>query len=271
MRKTKAFTLVELIVVITILSILSIVWFVSFSWYLAWTRDVNRISQIKAISKWLYLYSTNKTLPTPDAETTSIMDWTTQIATQWYAWKTVLETIAYSTEWVDPKDKIHFSYYLTADKKYFQLMALLENETKKIVLLPQTQATDYTSRTPYVTWEKLWILTTSTNEPIQMSTWSIDISNVWDLELKSFLKTDENLYWSWTTFASLWTIAKVWWRWYSVTEAWILEYKDLDAETTSTTVTEETPTIPTEWLIAYYPLTDDANDAHWSNNWTSQW
>ena len=110
---TKAFTLVELIVVITILAILSTIWFVSYSWYLAWTRDTSRKASLKAISEWLNLYSTNKSLPSPDEKTTKIMDGSTQIATQWYAWKNVLETISYSTEWTDPKDWTYYSYYLT--------------------------------------------------------------------------------------------------------------------------------------------------------------
>ncbi|MDQ7009472.1 MAG: type II secretion system protein [Candidatus Gracilibacteria bacterium] len=49
-NKKRAFTLVELIVVITILAILATVGFVSFSGYLAGTRDVNRISQLKSMS-----------------------------------------------------------------------------------------------------------------------------------------------------------------------------------------------------------------------------
>ena len=62
----KAFTLVELIVVITILAILATIWFVSFSGYLAWTRDTNRVAQLKSMSDALELYRTKKDLPIPD-------------------------------------------------------------------------------------------------------------------------------------------------------------------------------------------------------------
>ena len=125
----KAFTLVELIVVITILAVLSAIWFVAFSWYLAWTRDTNRISQLKSISDWLELYWTKHDLPIPeDKVDIKVWTWTNEktIAYQWYAWKNILETIEYSSEWVDPKDWTYFSYYLTKDKKYYQLMAFLE-------------------------------------------------------------------------------------------------------------------------------------------------
>ena len=66
LNKKSAFTLVELIVVVTILAILATIGFVSFSWYLAGTRDTNRIAQTKAMSDALELYSTKKSLPIPD-------------------------------------------------------------------------------------------------------------------------------------------------------------------------------------------------------------
>ena len=157
------FTLVELIVVITILAILSTIGFVSYSSYLAGSRDSNRVSQIKAISEWLHLYSTNKTLPKPDSNIIIEAN-STVIAYQWYAWSNVLETITYSTEWVDPKDKTYFSYYLTRDKKYFQLMAFLEEEDN---LQSTAWAIDYTTRYPSVFWSKLWILTDNNNTPVQ--------------------------------------------------------------------------------------------------------
>ena len=169
----KAFTLVELIVVITILAILSTIWFVSYSGYLAWTRDTNRISQMKSISEWLHLYSTNHTLPSPESSIT-ISSWATSVATQWYAWANVLETITYSSEWIDPKDKTYFSYYLTADKKYFQLMAYLEEEDN--LQNQATAAVDYAIRFPSVFWAKLWILTESDNTPAQIAWVNLDIS-----------------------------------------------------------------------------------------------
>ena len=62
----KAFTIVELIVVITILAILSTIWFVSFSSHLMWTRDTNRLSQLSTIHEWLEVYGAKNTLPQPE-------------------------------------------------------------------------------------------------------------------------------------------------------------------------------------------------------------
>jgi prepilin-type N-terminal cleavage/methylation domain-containing protein len=64
--KQKAFTLVELIVVITILAILATIGFVSFSGYLAGSRDTNRKAQLKSMSDALELYRTKKDLQIPD-------------------------------------------------------------------------------------------------------------------------------------------------------------------------------------------------------------
>ena len=168
MKNKKAFTLVELIVVITILAILATVGFVSFSWYLAWARDTNRIAQLKSMSDALELYRTKKDLPIPDDKVDVQADGTT-IAYQWYIWANVLETIEYTEKGLDPKDKNYFSYYLTKNKKYFQLMAFLEEENEDVLawVFTNTKAVDYSARVPKLLWKKLWVLTDEENTPIQ--------------------------------------------------------------------------------------------------------
>jgi len=268
------FTLVELIVVITILAVLSTIWFVSYSWYLTWVRDTNRISQLKSISEWLNLYSTNHSLPSPDVTSTAIMDWTTKIATQWYAWKNVLETINYSTEWVDPKDKQYFSYYLTSDKKYFQLMAFLEEEDN---LQNTATAIDYSTRYPTVYWDKLWILTTNENAPIQESTWSIDISNVWTTELKSYLKDGEYVTWTWMVFSQLTKISQVWWRWYETdSNHYGFLWTDLDPINCPTwfiPVSSDWQFTTKDFCVAQYEMTyidaNTPNSTWWWEDWNT--
>ena len=114
-----AFTLVELIVVVTIMGILATIWFVSFTSYLAWTRDTNRIAQLKSMSEALVLYKwKNVSYPLPD-DYVEIKSNGEVISYQGYIWKEVLEKIGYSEKWLDPKDKEYFSYYVLSPKTLF--------------------------------------------------------------------------------------------------------------------------------------------------------
>ncbi len=187
-RSLRAFTLVELIVVITIIGILSTVWFVSYSNYLTWARDSNRYSQLTKLSDSLQVYATNKSLPLPDDYVEITASWATNvIAYQWYVGTDVLETIDYTNGGRDPKDNSYYTYYLTKDRKSLQLMALME-EAGNIASTPslnvnKTFAVDYSSRFPKVYWKNLWVLTQGvTNTPVQeissiLSNGYIDIVN----------------------------------------------------------------------------------------------
>jgi type II secretory pathway pseudopilin PulG len=253
----KWFTLVELIVVVTILSILSTIWFVSYSWYLAWVRDTSRIRALEEIEKSMQVYSTNKNLPKPD-NYIEIKEWSKTIAYQWEIWQTVIETIKYSKDWKDPKDKTYYTYYLTKNKKHFQLLSHLEEDpelTQKTWVNKAQASIDYETRYPYVQWAKLWILTTDENKPIQETiSWSLDITdNTKTANLKSYLKTNESFTWS-TNIEKLWLIAKVWWYWYSA--SWnTLTYVDYSQDET-----------PTDWRSVDSNC-DIADITIWSQTW----
>ena len=203
-QNNKWFTLVELIVVVTILAILSTIWFVSYSWYLSWVRDTNRVSQLKAIWDSLHLYTTKSSLPLPDDKINITTDWSNIISYQWYAWKNVIEAIWYTSEWKDPQDNTYFSYVVTKDRKYFQLLAYLEEEkgTTQLNSLNLVNAIDYEIRYPHVEWSKLWILLTDTNQPIHEVETTIDLSSApsWT---KSILSNWETQTWSLTSINPL--------------------------------------------------------------------
>ena len=203
-QNNKWFTLVELIVVVTILAILSTIWFVSYSWYLSWVRDTNRVSQLKAIWDSLHLYTTKNSLPLPDDKINITTDWSNIISYQWYAWKNVIEAIWYTSEWKDPQDNTYFSYVVTKDRKYFQLLAYLEEEkgTTQLNSLNLVNAIDYEIRYPHVEWSKLWILLTDTNQPIHEVETTIDLSSApsWT---KSILSNWETQTWSLTSINPL--------------------------------------------------------------------
>ena len=204
----KAFTLVELIVVITILAILWTIWFVSYSRYLVWTRDTNRVSQLATIYDWLEVYRTKNDLPKPE-NSVEIQASGSVIWYQWYMWKNNLTMIEYSKWWVDPKDGTYFTYYVTKDNRNFQLMAYLEDESNKQLvknqntkemtqfLIPQVNAwVDYTNRYPTLYWKQLGILTESvTNTPIQevstiITNWYLDVATTTDWYTLNFTDTD---------------------------------------------------------------------------------
>ncbi len=183
-KKHQAFTLVELIVVISILVILWTIGFISYTSYLLSARDSNRISQISWIYHWLEVVSVKQDIPSP-VDRVEIKNGGTVIAYQWYVWQDILDMISYSKWGKDPKDSNFFSYYLTSDKKYFQIMWFLEDQSSELWLLwiNHTYATsvDYTKRYPYIYGSKLWILTDITNTPIQEITsikanWYADLS-----------------------------------------------------------------------------------------------
>jgi len=248
-NKSSWFTLVELIVVVTILWILSTIWFVAYSWYLVWVRDTNRISQLKSISDWLELYRTKYSLPLPDDYVEIKASWSI-VWYQWYAWKHVLESIAYTSEWVDPKDKTYFSFYLTKDKKYYQLMAFLEEgkglqwdtdlQTYWTVILSKANALNYSTRYPTVYWKALWILTDEDNTPIQedssiKSAWYLDIVNTTNTYIARLKDNEPIVKWTWSLLvstlpnASCKRIKQINWRsqnWvYTINPTWISWFK----------------------------------------------
>ncbi len=163
MDNNRAFTLVELIVVVTILAILSAIGFVSYSSYLTGVRDTNRVTQLDSMEWALVMYGTRKKLPNPD-DFIEIKNNSKILARQGNLWADVLEILEYSKEWLDPMDALPFSYMLTRNKKYFQLMALLEEEDSyHASWFTQNELGRY----PYVVGNKLGILMNKQGSPIQ--------------------------------------------------------------------------------------------------------
>jgi prepilin-type N-terminal cleavage/methylation domain-containing protein len=201
-----AFTLVELIVVIVILGILSTIGFVSYNGYLGGARDSNRISQLKNITDALNLYQSKNTLPLPETYTTIIASGAL-IGYQGTAGASILEIVNYTSGGKDPKDDSYYTYYLSSDRKNFQLLTLLEEadnlETRNThtnpnihtSLFTQSYAADYTNRFPKVYGKKLWVLTqTISNIPIQelnLVNTTLDIATTSDTYNAYFTDSDK--------------------------------------------------------------------------------
>ncbi len=161
-NKWKAFTLVELIVVLSILAILSTLWFVAYTDYLKGVRDSSRIQQMSWIHKALSLYSTRSRLPFPE-KAISIVSGVNPVWGQWYADEGVLNTIKFSDGGMDPKNNQPYTYFMSEDRKYAQLLWFFEENNSRdlITLNPKVNADetiDYSSLNPYVVGAELWVL-----------------------------------------------------------------------------------------------------------------
>ena len=192
----RAFTLVELIVVITIVGILSTIGFVSYSWYLTGARDANRISQMTKLSDALQVYETTRNLPLPDNYITITASGTT-VGYQGYVGVDVQEVLDFSNGGKDPKDDKYFTYYLSQDRSNFQLLAFME-EPESIAYSPfsQAHAVDYSDRFIKTLGSGLGVLTqTSTNIPAQevLGVTTIDIVNEATNSYVANISTDEKI------------------------------------------------------------------------------
>jgi len=92
-KKQKAFTLVELIVVITILAILWTISFISLQWYSANSRDSVRMSDLKNITLWLELQLSKAWRVYVPEDKIDITASGTTISYQWYMWEDTMNKL----------------------------------------------------------------------------------------------------------------------------------------------------------------------------------
>ena len=199
----KAFTLVELIVVITILSVLSTIWFLSFQWYGVSSRDAVRISDMRMIEKWLSVkISKAEQIPIPDNKI-DITASGTLLTYQWYAWTGTLWNIWVNGGWKDPLDKRYYTYSTNPARNKYQLLGFFENQWN-ISLFNNTTYADISERYPVVKWDDLGIiLDPVTNIPSQDSESDIDIitfNNNLNIIINN--TSDGNIIWSGTSIIS---------------------------------------------------------------------
>ncbi len=215
-KSKRAFTLVELIVVVTIIAVLWTIGFVSYSWFLEWVRDVNRITNLQSIYDWLKMYNTKGKAPKPEGYITIQSSWST-IAYQGNIWKSILEKIDINKAMVDPMDSTAYSYYVTKNRKYIQTMWFLE-ETDNIDTIEGSFSWIVTDlwRYPKVVWDKLWVLTDTWGVAIQditsiKASWNLDILTTTE-SFYSYFRDKEYVIWTWAVLNKLDDVAKVWWK-----------------------------------------------------------
>lgn len=135
-KKKKAFTLVELIIVITILAILATIAFVSFQWYLKSSRDSNRVSSIAGIKKWLEMFSIQVwNYPTPDGTIVSGNINGLNLVKVGEVQDTLSKIIKMRSLPKDPLTLSNYVYGISSDNKYYQIATIKEDLNSYVPLV----------------------------------------------------------------------------------------------------------------------------------------
>lgn len=155
--KNKAFTLVELIVVITILSILWTIAFISYQWYSRSSRDSVRISDIKNISKSLELFQVNSwKYPDPNLSFPVTYNWI-EVRSQWIFWeKNFINVWKLNKLPKDPLFDVEYTYSLLNTKKEFELWAVMETLNEQVNIINITNAENNIKVINYIKWNYNW-------------------------------------------------------------------------------------------------------------------
>lgn len=129
LQQIKAFTLVELIVVLTILAILWTISFITFLWYISQARDYTRITDISVMKNALEIFHLKADkFPLPTDWFTVTYSWS-DIWIQWTFWKSTKRNIWDWDLWPnDPLTGKEYTYSLTNDRQEFQIAWILETD-----------------------------------------------------------------------------------------------------------------------------------------------
>ena len=159
MKNKKAFTLVELIVVVTILIILSTISFYSVKTYVKKSRDAVRINDLAKIELALEVEVADwAKLIMPEDNINITASWEI-VSYQWYMSEDIMHRIWIDEWWRDPLDETLYTYSINKNKDKFQLMGFIEDFIKESYVW-NTYALDLDlgNRKPIIKWYELWIL-----------------------------------------------------------------------------------------------------------------
>ncbi len=129
-KTNKAFTLVELIVVITILAILWTISFISLQWYSTDARDSTRISDISTMRSSLELYNLDAGKYPLPTNWVSVTYSGSVVWKQWTFWETVYANLSKLDK--IPKDALtdkEYTYSVINKQNEYELAWLLEGDT----------------------------------------------------------------------------------------------------------------------------------------------
>ncbi len=186
----KAFSLVELIVVIAIIAILWTIATFTLSKWLGRNRDAARSADINNIMSALETYKyEHQSYPFPDDYTLITYSGNT-IGYQWYIGSTVINKLNLKNDPKDPYDNKYYTYSTNENKTKYQLWVLLEKaDNISYNNTIQAEDNDYNERFISVKWDKVGMIFDNSNTPLQ------EIYTGGNVELQS-LTGDYKLYFS---------------------------------------------------------------------------
>jgi len=220
--KTKAFTLVELIVVIVILAILWTIAFISFQGYSRNSRDSVRIADINSVKKSLELFITKTWFyPEPDNAGTITYNWAI-VWKEWTLWDTVTRNLEkLDKKVVDPLTSNEYTYSVTNTKTEYQIWAISEMWWLSSNYVEKTYALDLSKSNvvAYIWW-------TYNEKFIKVKTWSIDlilaqpsiiVTDITDINLSNILTSKKLVYWDYKNIPHSYNTPWTWWFNFDIT------------------------------------------------------
>lgn len=176
-KQNKAFTLVELIVVIIILAILWTIAFISLQWFSRDARDSVRLTDMKSIQKWAELFKLKSDFyPIPDDYLTVTASWVI-IRYQWIAWSKLLWDISVHWWWQDPLTNEYYDYILDWTKIQIQISWYFENSTLvNNDLVNRGYAVEKWNFIKTI-WASLWLISQNNEWLHKTNTWILDVRN----------------------------------------------------------------------------------------------
>jgi prepilin-type N-terminal cleavage/methylation domain-containing protein len=126
-KNIKAFTFIELIIVMVIIVILSWIWFSSYIWYISNARDSQRKSDLLQISSSLKLYKQKRWFFWFPWDYFNLTYDSNIVANQGFL-NTSVHIDSIEKLPLDPKTSWYYSYSITQNKQEFLVATTLENE-----------------------------------------------------------------------------------------------------------------------------------------------
>ena len=180
----KAFTLIELIVVIAIIGFLWMVWVMTFMQWFSKSHDASRTAALQNMAMALETnLARSTTFPMPDDSVEIQYSWQT-LSYQWKFWEQVVNNLSEIKKAPkDPKDNVYYTYTISADKKSYGLLALMEWETQAVAYNPFVQevyAVDYKDRKAVLEWN-VTVLLDENKVPVEEKGQTINLTG-WSTE-----------------------------------------------------------------------------------------